>query len=87
MNKSNGTQRVYLLHQLPNRLTFPVQAAESPFRETPAENFLFYFIKWIHCGEGNIIKKWGKITGQNMLINPNSEKLSPQTYNKRLSDY
>ena len=33
----------------------------------------------------NTMKKWGKITEQNMLINLNSEKFSPQTYNKRLS--
>ncbi len=33
----------------------------------------------------NTIKKWGKITEENILSNLNTEKFSPQTYNKRLS--
>jgi integrase len=65
---------------------------------TPEKTIVGYFEEWAsvykqmdcethidYYSLRNTLKKWGKITEQNMLINLNSEKFSPQTYNKRLS--
>jgi integrase len=64
----------------------------------PNKTVVAYFEEWAavykqmdcethidYYGLRNTLRKWGKITEQNILPHLNNEKFSPQTYNKRLS--